>query len=229
MNLAEFIKIKFNITTKNQKLYQQALTHRSYLNESKDKSILSYERLEFLGDSILSLIISKKIYHDYPNLPEGDLTNLRSVVVKTETLARITNKLGINVFLRLSKGEEEGGGKENNSILADTLEAIIAAIFLDQGIDKIETILTKLFSEEILKAYQQKTLKDYKSLLQEISQEKNSTSPIYTVIKEEGPDHKKTFTVNVSIAGKVYENGEGQSKQEAEQDAAHKTLEKWPK
>ena len=229
MNLSEFIKIKFNIITKNLTLYQQALTHRSYLNESKDKSILSYERLEFLGDSVLSLVISKKIYQDYPNLPEGDLTNLRSVVVKTETLARISNKLDINVYLRLSKGEEEGGGKDNNSILADALEATIAAIFLDQGIIKVEEILTKLFSEEITKAYQQKTLKDYKSLLQEVSQEKNSTSPIYTVIKEEGPDHKKTFTVNVSIAGKKYENGVGHSKQEAEQDAAHKTLEKWPK
>jgi len=225
-NLTKFLQDSFNIHPKNLDLYSRALTHRSYLNETKEKNLSSYERLEFLGDAILSFCISKIIYEKFPLLPEGDLTNLRSALVKTETLASLSRNIGLGKYLLLSKGESESNGKNNRSILADSMEAVIAAIYLDLGIDKIQTVIQNIFSGLISEEAAKKELKDYKSLLQEKSQEKSSVSPVYKVTKEEGPDHHKLFTVEVSINNKILAKGQGFSKQKAEEEAAKIALEK---
>lgn len=221
--------IKLGISPKNFSLYEEAFTHRSYLNETRRKNFKSYERLEFLGDSVLSFVISQKIFKEFPQVSEGELTNLRSFLVKTETLAKIAKNLEIGKYLLLSRGEEESSGRSNPSILADSFEAAVAAIFLDQGIEKVKELLNRLFTPLISQVFSQKTLKDAKSLLQEVTQERLRISPTYKVIKEEGPDHKKMFTVTVVIGQKTYEKGRGYSKQEAEEEAAIKTLQKFLK
>lgn len=216
------------ITFKDKKLIEQAFIHRSYLNESKIK-IKSNERLEFLGDSILSFIVSRFLYLEYPKLPEGELTNLRSSVVKTTTLSEIAKSLNLGNFLKMSHGEEEGGGRSNPSILADTFEALLGAIYLDTGIKSVEEILKNHLTIMIPKIFKEKTYKDAKSSFQEAVQEKNKLSPLYKVIKEAGPDHAKEFTVGVFVNDTNWGEGRGKSKQEAEQKAALIALEKWKK
>lgn len=225
-NLISFITTTFNLTPNNINLYQQALTHRSYLNEIHDKKIHSYERLEFLGDAVLSFCVSQIIYQKYPLLPEGNMTNLRSSVVKTESLAALSQKLNLGSYLYLSKGEEESGGRKSNSILADCFEATLAAIYLDRGIEKASDVVSKFIFPLIEEGFQKKELKDYKSLLQEESQEKHQVSPIYKVISAVGPDHKKIFTIAVIIKGETWATGRGLSKQKAEQEGAKLALEK---
>lgn len=227
--LKSFIKQTFSLDPVSITIYQQALTHRSYLNEAKNRDAGSYERLEFLGDSILSFYVSQIIYHKYPESPEGDLTNLRSTIVKTESLAQLAQQMNLGAYLLLSKGEEDSKGRENESILADCFEAIIAAIFLDQGLTAIEAVLEKLLVPLIEISYARKELKDYKSLLQEVSQENLQVSPQYKVIKTEGPDHHKLFTIVVDLNGKTIGQGKGYSKQKAEQEAAKHALENWEK
>lgn len=228
-DLSSFINTTFNLQPNNIDLYRQALTHRSYLNEVHDKKIHSYERLEFLGDAVLSFCVSKIIYQKYPLLPEGNMTNLRSSVVKTESLAMLSQKLNLGSYLYLSKGEEESGGRNSNSILADCFEATLAAIYLDQGIETASNVVNKYISPLIEEGFQKKELKDYKSLLQEISQEKYQISPVYKVISAIGPDHKKIFTIAVIIKGETWTTGQGLSKQKAEQAAAKLALEKLSK
>lgn len=212
---------KFN----NQKLFEQAFTHRSYLNEVKNK-IESNERLEFLGDSILSFVVSSNLYKNYPQFDEGTLTNLRSLLVNTKSLAETAEELGFGKLLRLSKGEEESKGRENQSLLADCLEAFIGALFLDQGIDAVTEFLTEAILGKVEISLSKKTLKDPKSLLQEHVQSQKRSSPVYTVIKEEGPAHAKTFTIGVYIGEKMLGKGEGKSKQIAQEQAASQALEK---
>jgi len=228
-DLTTFITTTFNLIPNNINLYQQALTHRSYLNEVHDKNVHSYERLEFLGDAVLSFCVSQIIYQKYPLLPEGNMTNLRSSVVKTESLSALSQKLNLGSYLYLSKGEEESGGKNSNSILADCFEATLAAIYLDQGIDKANEVVTKFIFPLIEDGFQKKELKDYKSLLQEVSQEKYQMSPVYKVLSAIGPDHKKIFTIAVIIKSETLATGEGLSKQKAEQVAAKLALEKLSK
>lgn len=209
---------------KNQKLFEQAFIHRSYLNEARQK-IESNERLEFLGDSILSFLVSKHLFKTYPHFNEGTLTNLRSLLVNTKSLAEKARELNFGELLKLSKGEEESSGRENESLLADSFEAFIGALFLDQGIDTVEKFLfdTLLSKSQIL--LQKKSLKDPKSLLQEYVQAKGKNSPVYKVLKEEGPSHAKTFTVGVYVAGRIVAKGKGKSKQSAEEMAARGALE----
>lgn len=226
-NLADFITAAFNIKPNNINIYKRALTHRSYLNEVHDKNLHSYERLEFLGDAILSFCVSQIIFQKYPLLPEGNMTNLRSSVVKTDSLAEIAVKLDLGTYLYLSKGEEESGGRLSNSILADCFEATLAAIYLDQGVEKTNEVVAKIILPLIEAGFQKKELKDYKSLLQEVSQEKYQMSPVYKVLSAVGPDHKKIFTVAVIIKGETWTTtGQGLSKQRAEQKAAKLALEK---
>jgi len=223
--LAELSK-KLNITFRNNDLIREAFVHRSYLNEAKTK-ISSNERLEFLGDSILSFLVSSYLFKHYPQFSEGELTNLRSAVVKTSTLATISQKLKLGELLLLSHGEEEGGGRKNVSILADTFEALIGALFLDQGLETVKKILEKLLFplfEEILKS---KAYKDAKSIFQEVVQEEVRISPVYKVIKEKGPDHAKEFTVGVYVGNTLWGTGVGKNKQEGEMQAAKAALEKW--
>ncbi len=208
---------------KNKKLLQQAFIHRSYLNETKEK-LSSNERLEFLGDSIISFVVSKFLYNKYENFDEGSLTNMRSLLVNTKSLAQIARELNFGKLLKLSKGEEESKGRENTSLLADCFEAFIGALFLDQGVEQVSKFLTLVLLPKAEFYYSKKALKDAKSLLQEIIQAKKQISPVYKVIKEEGPAHKKFFTVGVFVDGVLLDEGRGKSKQEAEKDAAEHAL-----
>ncbi len=221
--LASILGITFN----SPELLETALTHRSYLNENRQVK-LSNERLEFLGDSVLSLIVSTKLYRDFDSYPEGKLTSLRSALVRAKTLAAVAQKLDLGRFLLVSRGEEASGGRENKSLLADTLEAIIGAIYLDQGLSVCEAFLTRVLFPLIPEIEKSSELMDYKSTLQEEIQEKFRLSPHYLVIEESGPDHAKLFKVGVFIKEKQLAEGQGKSKQEAEQEAARLALEKAP-
>jgi ribonuclease-3 len=210
---------------KDKKLLQLAFIHRSYLNESKDVAE-SNERLEFLGDSILSFVVSEHLYKAYPDFDEGILTNLRSLVVNTKSLAKTAKRLDFGKYLNLSRGEEDSGGRQNDSILANTVEAVIGALFLDQGIDAVKTFLFAVLIPEIETYVQKRVFKDPKSLLQEHVQAKKQNSPIYKVLHEEGPAHAKQFTIGVFVEDQQLGEGKGKSKQEAEEQAAEQALEK---
>lgn len=210
---------KFN----NPKIASQVFIHRSYLNEVTEP-IESNERLEFLGDSILSFIVSSYIFNEYKNLSEGELTNLRSVLTNTQTLSIAAKDMNLGSNLMLSKGEEGSGGRTNKTILANTFEALLGGVFLDQGLEAAthlveETILSK--SDEFISS---QGLKDPKSKLQELLQEKHKESPQYKIIKEEGPDHAKTYTIGVYLGKKLLSEGIGRSKQDAEKDSARRAL-----
>jgi len=220
--------MKFNLgyKFKNKKLFETALTHRSYLNEHKKGSLVSNERLEFLGDAILELIVSLYLFDKYPHFPEGKLTSLRAKLVQTKTLFLVSQKLKIGSQLKLSRGEKESEGEKNPSILADTFEAIVGAIYQDSGFQKAYSFVEKnllIPSEKLFKA---KLPQDYKSKFQEIIQAKGFLSPVYKLISSYGPDHKKTFKTAVFVDKKKYATGIEKSKQEAEQKAAKKALEK---
>ena len=210
---------------KNLSYLNQAFIHRSYLNEVKT-SLSSNERLEFLGDAVLSLIITSHLYNLRPQDTEGELTNLRAYIVKTKSLSAAAKKLNLGEYLKLSKGEQASGGRENPQLLANTYEALVGAIFLDQGLEKanqvINLTLLPLFDKELKSG----PPKDAKSNLQEIVQEEFKQSPHYKILKTHGPDHAKKFSVAVYIGGKEYGRGEGNSKQIAEEQAARQALEK---
>jgi ribonuclease III len=209
----------------NPKLIELAFIHRSYLNESKEP-VESNERLEFLGDSILSFVVSEHLYKTYPQFDEGILTNLRSLVVNTKSLAKKAKELNFGASLKLSRGEEDSGGRENESLLANTFEAVIGAIFLDQGIEAVKTFLHAVLIPEIAEYVKRNVFKDPKSLLQEYVQARKQNSPVYKVIHEEGPAHAKHFTVGVFVGDIQVGEGTGRSKQTAEEQAAEKALEK---
>lgn len=210
---------------KSKAILTEALTHRSFLNESKSAQAHN-ERLEFLGDAVLELVVSEFLYQKYPEEPEGKLTAYRSSLVKTDTLAKISSRLQLGEMLRMSKGEEQSGGRENKSLLANTLEAVIGALYLDQGYPAcVEFLETNLFPE-IKPIVANKLYKDNKSQLQEEVQAKGFDSPQYKVIKEVGPDHNKQFTVAVFVGEEEVATGMGKSKQLAQQQAASQALEK---
>lgn len=205
-------------------IYQTAFTHRSYLNESTSQSE-SNERLEFLGDSVLSFIISGLLYQLRPVDTEGDLTNLRSYIVRTQSLAKASQKLDLGSFLKLSKGEEMSGGRENTQLLANTFEALLGAIYIDQGVEAasqfVKDSLLPLFENEIKNG----PPKDAKSQLQELTQNLTKQSPRYKILDTKGPDHAKEFTVGVFLQSKNIGEGKGLSKQIAEEEAAANALE----
>ena len=215
MNLPDF---------KSDELKELAFTHRSYLNENKEAKE-SNERLEFLGDSILSFVVSSHIFTQYPNLKEGELTSLRSVLTNTQTLYQVSENLELGVLLKMSKGEEEGGGRTNKTILANTYEAVVGALFLDGGIDKARQFITATILDHQNEFVGSQGLKDPKSQLQEYMQEKYKVSPDYRIVGEEGPDHEKKYTSAVFLNGEIVAQGQGRSKQEAEKDAAARALE----
>lgn len=205
-------------------LFDLALTHRSWVNEHKGER-QSNERLEFLGDAVLEFIVSKELYADFPDKEEGYLTALRANLVNTVSLAGLARKLNLGPRLFLSKGEEDGGGRDNTSLLADTVEAIIGAIFIDKGIEDAEKFIKENLLSEMEKRVHE-PLKDAKSRLQEYVQSKKLSAPKYQVVEESGPDHNKKFVIEVLVEGKSWAKGEGKSKSLAEQDAAHAALEK---
>lgn len=206
-------------------LFIQAFTHRSYLNEAKDVKE-SNERLEFLGDSILSFVVSNYLYTSYPQYNEGKLTNLRALLVNTKSLAGIAKNLDFGKNLRLSKGEEESKGRENQSLLADCYEAFIGALFMDQGVEAAKIFIGQSLLIHVDDIVKKKALKDPKSLLQEHLQSQKQNSPVYKVLKEIGPPHAKVFTVGAFAGELLLGEGEGKSKQEAEENAAAQALEK---
>lgn len=212
------------IPFKNKELLKQAFTHRSYLNEHKDSELVHNERLEFLGDAVLELIITEHLYSKYPDESEGDLTSYRSALVNAVTLSDAAAKIGMNEYLLLSKGESKDMGRARQIILANTIEALIGAIFLDGGYDMAKFFIAKNVFILIEKIVEEKTWLDAKSKFQEQAQDREEKTPQYKTIKEEGPDHDKQFTVGVYLENAKIAEGEGKSKQEAEQVAAKNAL-----
>lgn len=213
-----------NLTFTNKALLQRALTHRSYLNENPDYPLEDNERLEFLGDAVLDFITGEYLYHRFPEMPEGRLTNLRSALVRTETLAQFATQLDLGAYLFLGRGEEESGGRKRLAILCDAFEAFIGALYLDSGLDVVRQFVYTLIDPALQAILASATDKDAKSRLQEISQSHYQLTPIYRTVKEQGPDHAKEFTVEAVIGGKIYGRGTGFSKQHAAQAAAQEAL-----
>lgn len=209
---------------RNSKLFEEAFTHRSYLNEAKLK-VPSNERLEFLGDSILSFVVSNYLFTKYPEFNEGTLTNLRSLMVNTKSLSKTAQELNMGRLLKLSKGEEESKGRENATLLENSFEAYVGALFLDQGMPAVINFLQNSLFPKIQLLVDKKAFKDPKSLLQEKVQAEKQNSPIYKVLGETGPAHAKTFKVGVYVNRKLLAEGSGKSKQTAEESAAKTALE----
>jgi len=201
------------------KLYQ-ALIHRSYLNEHKNSLLESNERYEFLGDAVLELWSSNTLFELFPKFNEGKMTNLRSLIVCTKNLANIASKLDLGKFIMLSKGEENHGGRDNSSILADALEAIIGAIYLDSNFKKVSAVLNFLFKESLESLSSKKMYKDPKSIFQEVAQARRGVTPHYKTISENGPDHQKVFEVAVFLGEEQIATGTGNSKQQAQEAAS---------
>ena len=203
----------------------QAFIHKSFANENPERNLEDNERLEFLGDAVLDLIISHIIMEEFPLYSEGDLTKLRSSLVNEKRIAELSRELELGHYLLLGKGEDSTKGRNKNSILADTYEAVVAAIYLDGGYKKTFKVLKKHFAN-FFNAANEGSLynKDFKSQLQEITQNLYKSTPRYLLVKERGPDHKKTFSVNVTVHKKVLGTGSGTSKKNAEQKAAQEAL-----
>ncbi|UCC15902.1 MAG: ribonuclease III [Dehalococcoidales bacterium] len=220
--LQDTLGIKF----KDVSLLERSLMHRSYLNENKGAESDSNERLEYLGDSILGFVVAEKLYRDFPDYDEGRMTRLRSVLVRRETLARISRSFNLGAYLFLGKGEDTSGGRNKSANLACAFEAVIAAVYLDQGISKTRKMIVRLLEDEWKRAIKKPAAIDYKSRLQELIQSLEQRIPSYQVTGMSGPDHIKTFSVEVRLGDQVLGSGSGKSKKEAETEAARKALEK---
>lgn len=223
------IEQSLGLEFKDKNILEQALTHRSYLNEARTpgrtgKSLQSNERMEFLGDSILSFWVSANIFTKFPGFPEGKLTFIRTYLVKTETLTSLSRKLSLGDFMLMSKGEETGAGRTNPALLANCFEAVLGAIFIDQGIEVASKFLAGQFDPLIEKITDIEAFRDSKSLLQEQIQAKGYSSPVYREISAFGPDHQKSFTMGVYVNDKLLAEGTSHSKQEAEELAAQRAL-----
>ena len=205
-------------------LVQNALTHSSYANERWHNSLLSNERLEFLGDSVLGMLVAEYLYRNFPDRPEGELTRMRADMVCEKTLAAAANRIGLGEHLLLGHGEERFGGRNRESILADAMESIIAASFLDGGIEAALKIVRQFILVEVPVTKLHNT--DYKTALQELVQQKKNQVLTYALVGQSGPDHDKQFDVEVSLNGTVVGKGSGRSKKRAEQDAARVAIEK---
>lgn len=207
-------------TFNNQDLLLTSLTHRSYLNEHKDENLVNNERLEFLGDAVLELIISVHLFETYPERPEGELTSFRSAVVRTESLAEASKELGVGQYLRMSKGEFESGGSDKDYLLANTYESVLGAIYMDKGYEECKKFVFKTLVPKIADIVKNRSDIDSKTKIQELIQYQYKVTPTYDVLNENGPDHDKTFTVGVKIEDELIGKGQGTSKQKAEEEAA---------
>lgn len=213
-----------NVTFKNHDLIKTAFIHKSFLNENRQPAIESNERLEFLGDAVLELIATRHLFENYPTQSEGQMTSFRSALVKGQHLAEISRELGLGEYLYLSRGEERSGGREKNYILANTLESLIGAIYLDQGYECVGKFVQEFILLRLDKIIEQGLHIDSKSRFQELAQEKMGHTPYYEVLREEGPDHDKCFTMGAYIDGVLIAEGQGSSKQKAEDSAAGNAL-----
>lgn len=216
---------------KNQDLLKQAFTHRSYLNENPEFNLEHNERLEFLGDAVMELIVTEYLFKEFPEKAEGDLTNWRAALVNAKMLTSVAEELGFNDYLLLSRGEAKEGGKARAYILANAWEALLGALYIDSGLKPCEVFIKKYLLIKLANIIKEGSYKDAKSTFQEEAQEKNSITPNYKVLKETGPDHDKSFTVGVFLGEELVAEGKGSSKQEAEEAAAQLALEvkKWNK
>jgi ribonuclease-3 len=216
---------QLGVTFKNPDLLVEALTHRSYINEHKDAGQHN-ERLEFLGDAVLELAATNFLFNKFPNKPEGDLTAYRAALVNTVSLAESAKLIGLNDMLQLSKGEAKDTGRARDIILANAFEAVLGAIYLDQGFEAGEAFVAKHLHPKIDAIIANRAYQDAKSRFQESAQEKKNTTPNYRTLSEEGPDHDRVFTVGVFLHEEKIAEGKGKSKQEAEQAAAQTALDK---
>lgn len=223
--LEKSLDIKF----RNDELLAQAFIHRSYINENRELPLQHNERLEFLGDAVLELVVTEYLYKNYPEQNEGDLTSWRAALVNTRMLSAVARDLELNDFLLLSKGEEKETGRARDFILANTMEALIGALYLDQGIKICDNFIRKHILSKLDEVLEQKLFQDGKSRFQELAQEKVGITPSYAILKEWGPDHAKHFRTGVYLAEELIATGEGSSKQEAEEEAAKAaiTKKKW--
>lgn len=212
------------LSFKNKNLFKQAFTHRSYINENRSSGMSHNERLEYLGDAVLQLVITDFLFKKFPLMDEGELTSVRSALVNADTCSSVAQKLGVNEYLLLSKGESKDVGRARQYILANTLEAIIGAIHLDQGFAEAEKFILKNITPLADNIVESGSWIDAKSLFQSKAQEEFSQTPIYKTISESGPDHDKHFTVGVFVGDEKMGVGEGKSKQDAEQEAAREAL-----
>jgi ribonuclease-3 len=215
---------KLNLKFKNIDFLVQAFVHRSYLNENPKFHLFHNERLEFLGDAVLELVVTEFLYKKYPQKPEGELTNWRAALVNAKMLSEIARNLEFNDSLLLSKGEEKEIGKARQYILANTFEAVIGSIYLDQGYKACDKFIAKNLLTKLPMIIEKGLFKDVKSSFQEEAQERVGVTPTYKVLEEWGPDHAKHFIIGVFLKDELVAKGEGSSKQEAEEDAAHHAL-----
>lgn len=218
------LETKLSITFSNQTLLLEAFTHSSYVNEHHRKNLANNERLEFLGDAVLELLVSDYLFHRYPELQEGDLTRMRANIVCEESLFHFAEKLELSKYVLLGKGEERTGGRNRQALLADVFEALLGALYLDQGIEACRQFLDEhVFSDEAIDVFSY--VMDYKTKLQELVQENKGSTLSYAIISETGPSHRKTFVAEVVVNGTMKSTGTGRTKKEAEQQAAKKMLE----
>jgi len=209
-------------------LLNQALVHRSYLNGKSATRIQSNERMEFLGDSVLGLVVNEYLYANRPNENEGNLTKIKSLIVSRQILAEKAEETDLGRYLLLSSSESEAGGRKRASIIADALEAVIGAIYLDRGLSEAKSFVRRLLLSGLTEITENEEHINYKSLLQEKVQGERKVHPVYRIRREQGPDHEKTFLVEASVAGRVLGQGRGRTKKEAEQAAARAALENLP-
>jgi len=222
-NFKEFEK-KIGITFNDKNLLKQAFIHRSYINENPNIGLSHNERLEFLGDAVLEIIITEFLFNKYPDKTEGELTAYRAALVNTQSISSAATKLDMNDYLLLSKGESKDTGKARQYILANTFEAVIGAIYLDQGYDAAKKFIEQSLFHRVEEIVAHRLWQDSKSFFQEKAQEKAGITPSYSVLEETGPDHDKNFTVGVFLGDELVAKGSGRSKQDAEQEAAKKGL-----
>lgn len=218
--LQEIIGVLFNDPS----LLDNALVHSSYVNEQPGLALSSNERLEFLGDAVLDYIIAERLFHDFPDCTEGEMTRIRAGLVRGDSLARIAAGIGLGDYLYLGRGEAASGGREKPSNLAGALEAVIAAVCLEQGMAAAREFILTLFQKELERVARQGARTDYKSRLQELTQERWQAAPVYHIVETKGPDHDREFTVEVGVGDNVLGRGTGKSKKAAETEAARSAL-----
>ena len=214
------------ITFKDAAILEQALVHRSYLNENPDFPLPSNERLEFLGDSLIGFVVTERLYLDFPDLPEGELTKLRAALVQRETLARLARSLGLDEQLYLGRGEEGNEGRRRPRNLASTFEAVVGAVLVDQGFDAARDLILRSMKDELQVALEEAKSGDYKSKLQELAQARYQVTPTYRTVGATGPEHEPRFIVEVMIGDEVVGRGRGRSKRMAEKEAARAAFER---
>ncbi len=214
------------LTFRDKTLLQRALTHRSYTNENPDFPLEDNERLEFLGDAVLDFVTAEYLYHRFPEMDEGELTSLRAALVRTETLARFASELGLGSYIYMGRGEEENGGRTRPAILCGCYEALVGALYLDQGLEVTKAFVIQVIRPVVRQILESEANKDAKSQLQELSQKHRRITPTYRTVSERGPDHAKEFTVAAMIGRETYGLGTGRSKQVAAQAAAQAALER---